>query len=191
LSHSRCSIRHIGRRRELPNSPYVHLPAQSRKRGLPAIGFKVVAPEQVLFSPTDPNGLQTGVLLEAIERRADGKPVGMMEIAAFAAALVIDRDGVLQETAAAGAEQLISPPADGRLVSIGAVQYPGGAGFRADVVVSRDATGAAPPALPYVAAIAVAANDFTVSAGLYVVVRSLTAEWEAGAAMLESLTFLR
>ncbi len=141
--------------------------------------------------PTDPNGPQNGVLVEALERRADdGRLVGSLDIAAFSAALLIDRDGVLQEVAGAAAEQIIAAPAEGRVMSMGAVEYPGAAGFRVDLVVARDGGGGA-PALPYVAVIALAANDFTVSAGLYLVARSITPDWEAGAAMLESLTFLR
>ena len=126
-----------------------------------------------------------------MERRADdGRLVGSLEIAPFSAALVIDRDGVLQELAAAAAEQLLTPPTEGELVSMGAVEYPGGAGFRADLIVTRDALGAPAP-LPYTAVITLAANDFAVSAGLYLVLRSVTPDWPAGAAMLESLTFLR
>jgi hypothetical protein len=144
----------------------------------------------VVFSPTDPNGAQTGVLVEALERRPDGRLVGSMEIAPFSAALVIDSDGVLEEIAAAAAERLTQPPAEGHILSLGPVEYPGGAGFRADLRLARDPDGN-PAALPYVAALALAAHDFTISAGLYILARSIAPDWEAGAAMLESLTFLR
>lgn len=130
------------------------------------------------------------MLVEALERRTnDGKLVGSMEIAAFSAALVIDRDGVLQEVVAAGTEKLLAPPARGRVVSLGPIEYAAAGGFRADLVITHDAGGI--PELPHASVISLAPHDFTVSAGLYIVVRSVTSDWEAATAMLESLTFLR
>src|SRR5262245_22226349 len=64
-------------------------------RGRPAIGFQLDVPREVELRDT--------TVLRCREVRpgngGEGKPVGELEASVFAAALIIDRDGILSEKA--------------------------------------------------------------------------------------------
>ncbi|MCA9675221.1 MAG: hypothetical protein H6709_09920 [Kofleriaceae bacterium] len=170
----------------MPDRDHVHTPADSRRRGLPAIGFRLRAPAAVALEvPAD-----GPVLLRAEERGGDDGVVGALEVTACDASLIIDRDGVLEELASDAADRVLAHPAVGRLSSIVPVELAGGpTGFRADVDLSRDARGVRPE-LPCLALYALASPDLAVSGALIVVVRSVTTEWPAAAAMMASLKVL-
>src|ERR1700760_839327 len=62
-----------------------------RSRGRPALGFQLEVPEAI--------ELRDGATVHCREVRGDGRVLGELEMTVFAAALVIDRDGILAETA--------------------------------------------------------------------------------------------
>jgi len=113
----------------------------------------------------------------------DGKTVGELEVEVFKAALVIDRDGILEEKAhhAVDAEYgRVTPPVP--------VSLPGASGYRANVELVRPGT--TPPALPYVYVFAVAPHDLGVDGGVLVRVRSANPEWPAADAILRTMRVL-
>jgi len=152
-------------------------PTASRQRGLPAIGLEMTAPTEVELTPV-PAG---AAVVRCCERRG-GKTVGELEIEMFSAALIIDRDGILEEKAREAAHN-----SSAQVVTIAgtfAVSLPGASGYRADVE---------PPgrvALPYVYVFAMAPHDLGIEGGVIVTVRSAQPEWPAAEAILGSMRLL-
>jgi hypothetical protein len=147
-------------------------PSASRQRGLAAIGIELESP--IAMQPLD-----TGATVVRCSEEHEGKLVGELAVEVFRAALVIDRDGILEEKAheAADAEHgRVTPPVP--------VSLPGASGFRADVV--RIGSGA----LPYVYLFAVAPHDLGVDGGVLVTVRCASPEWPAADAILRTLRVL-
>jgi len=122
-------------------------------------------------------------VVRCCERREDGKPIGELEVSMFKAALIIDRDGILEEKARTVAETCA--PADSDVGGTVAISLPGASGYRADIEPRRNSTD-----LPYVHVFAMAPHDLGVDGGVVVVVRSAKPEWPAAEQMLGSLRFL-
>lgn len=120
-------------------------------------------------------------VLRCCERRPDGKPVGELEVSMFKAALIIDRDGILEEKARLVAESCTATVVAGTV----AVSLPGASGYRADVAQKRNNAG-----LPYVHVFAMAPHDLGIDGGVVVVVRSAAPDWPAAEQMLGSLRLL-
>ncbi len=156
--------------------PYRHALAASRQRGLPSIGLELTAPSGVELTPV----VEGVAVIRCRERRADGKTLGELEVSMFSAALIIDRDGILEEKARAVAE---AADHAGRVEGTVAVSLPGASGYRADVEPTRSA-------LPYIHVFAMAPHDLRVDGGVVVIVRSAQPEWPAAELMLGSLRFL-
>ena len=170
---------------------YRHQPAESRRRGLPAIGFSLEIPPALTITTTAPIAPDRGTLLTCRELDARGEPIGVLEIGAFSAALIMDRDGILEQVVAVEAERALAAPASGRRDSVLSVVLDGGAaGYRAEVVLLRDASGEAKPRLPYLAFYALGTDDI-VDAGLIVSVRCARPEWLAQDELLSSLHIVR
>jgi hypothetical protein len=140
-------------------------------RGRPSIGFQLEAPREV--------ALREGAVLMCREVRQDGRTVGELEVAVFAAALVIDRDGILAEKARAGLERQAHGNAEAVAV---AVSLPGASGFRVEAVQDTP--------LPYVYVFAVAPHDLGVDGGVLVTIRAAGPEWPAADHVLRSLRVL-
>ncbi len=119
-------------------------------------------------------------LVQCCERRPDGKPVGELEVSMFKAALIIDRDGILEQKA-----RTIAQTAAGAVAGTVAVSLPGASGYRADVDPKRNSAG-----LPYVHVFAMAPHDLGIDGGVVVVVRSAQPDWPAANEMLGSLRLL-
>ena len=117
------------------------------------------------------------VAVHCSEARGDGKPVGELEVAVFHAALVIDRDGILEEKACTAAATETGRSAAARRITL-----PGASGYRADA--ERHAP------LPYVYIFAIAPHDLGVQGGVLVTVRSAKPDWAAADAILTSLRIL-
>lgn len=150
-----------------------HAPIASRRRGLPAIGFEVTAPVEVELTP-----IAAGDAVLRCREHKDGRTVGELEVSLFAAALLIDRDGILQEKAReAAAGSALAASVAGTF----AISLPGASGYRADVEPSRK------HGLPYVYVFAMAPHDLGIQGGILVTVRSAQPEWPAAEAMLASL----
>lgn len=139
-------------------------------RGRPLIGFELEAPCEV--------ELRDGAVLQCREVLQDGRQLGELEIRVFAAALIIDRDGLLAKTACDELERRARPPYGATAVP---VQLAGTSGYRAEAV---DRT-----ALPYVAVFAMAPLD-GIDGGVLVTVRSAQPAWPAADHMLASLRIL-
>lgn len=159
--------------------------AATRYRQLPStgrsIGFELQTPSDVDVQPIESGEL----LVRCRERRPDGKTVGELEVSVFKAALLIDRDGILEEKASMVADDVASGA--GARVSVAVpVTLPGASGYRADVEPARAAT--AP--LPYVHVFAIASHDLGVDGGVIVTVRSAAPEWPAAEAIMKSLRIL-
>lgn len=152
-------------------------PTASRQRGLPSIGFEMTAPGEIEMTPLG----KGGAILRCRERRADGKTVGELEVEVFSAALIIDRDGILEEKARDVAEDT----AHTRVSATVAVSLPGATGYRADV----ELRGAVRPPLPYLHVFAFAPPD-GIDGGVLVTVRSATPDWAAAEVILGSLRIL-
>jgi hypothetical protein len=140
-------------------------------RGRPLIGFQLEAPGEV--------ELRDGAVLKCREVRQDGRIMGELEASVFAAALIIDRDGILQEKAleVIGTEVPVR-----RGASAVAVRLPGATGFRADAIQTTQ--------LPYVYVFAIAAPDLGVDGGVLITIRSASPDWPAADHMLRSLRIL-
>ncbi|HEX5063764.1 MAG TPA: hypothetical protein VFV99_30505 [Kofleriaceae bacterium] len=155
---------------------YRQLPTTSRR-----IGFEIETPEQVEVIDHPGAGL-----VKCSERR-DGKTVGELEVAVFHAALVIDRDGILEEKAASAIESAREPGA--RVSPAMPIALPGASGYRAELEVVRPA-GVAKAPLPYVYVFAMAPHDLALDGGLIVTVRCASPEWPAADEILRSLRIL-
>jgi hypothetical protein len=139
-------------------------------RGRPALGFQLEAPGEV--------ELREGSVLKCREVRQDGRIVGELEVSLFAAALIIDRDGILAEKA----QEVRGREVRGRGADAVAVRFPGASGFRADAVQSTR--------LPYVCVFALAPHDLGVDGGVLITVRSASPGWPAADHILRSLRLL-
>jgi len=71
----------------------------------------------------------------------------------------------------------------------GSLTLPAGEAFRADMTVTRDASGHM-PTFPYKSVLALGHPDFMIHAALLIVVQHAEADWPAGDAMLQSLSFI-
>lgn len=111
-------------------------------------------------------------LVRCTETREDGKPVGEIEVAVFQAALVIDRDGILESKASDSTGGAHAVP----------VSLPGASGYFAET--RGDAQ------LPYRFVFAVAPHDLAVDGGVMVTVRSAYRDWPAADQVLQSLRIL-
>jgi hypothetical protein len=158
-----------------PANGYRQLPAASRQRGLPPIGVELEAPAAVEVTPIDSGP----TLVRCRERRADGKTIGELEIAIFKAALVIDRDGILEAKASTAANDVADRGV--RVSSPMPVSLHGASGYRADAEIRP------PPPLPYAYVFAMAPNDLGVDGGVLVTIRCATPEWPAADEIIESL----
>jgi hypothetical protein len=157
--------------RRLRPLAYKLSPSASRQRGLAAIGIELESP--IGMQPVD-----TGATVVRCSEEHDGKLVGELAVEVFRAALVIDRDGILEEKAhdAADAEHgRVTPPVP--------VTLPGASGFRAEVVRGKQQ-------LPYVYLFAVAPDDLGVDGGVLVTVRSASPDWPAANEILRTLRVL-
>jgi hypothetical protein len=152
---------------------YRQLPTASRR-----IGFEIEAPSEVEVRP--------GEVVRCSEQR-DGKTIGELEVSVFHAALVIDRDGILEEKVASAIERAREPGA--RVLPAMPVSLPGASGYRADLEVVRP-MGVARAALPYVYVFAMAPHDLALDGGLIVTVRCAAPDWPAADAILRSLKIL-
>lgn len=145
------------------------------------VGFEIDPPLEVTVQPY-------GTTVRCQQLKADGAPLGELELEVFHAALVIDRDGILEEKvraaiakAAPGATVLQPMP----------VELSGASGFRADAEPARTVGAATTTsALPYVHVFAIAPDDLGVDGGLLVTVRSASPEWPAADKILASLRIL-
>ncbi len=135
------------------------------------IGFQLEVPCEV--------EILEGPALKCRELLQGGRMRGELEIRLFAAALVIDRDGILSEKAC---EVLAGEATLGRGPTAVAVALPGASGFRADAVIHAT--------LPYRYAFAIAPPDLGVDGGVAIVVRCVSPDWPAADHMLRSLRIL-
>lgn len=135
------------------------------------LGFQLEVPGEVELSQGPP--------LKCREVLRDGRTLGELEVSLFAAALVIDRDGILAEKAC---EVLAREATVRRAPTAVAVALPGASGYRADAVITA--------ALPYRYAFAIAPSDLGVDGGVAIVVRCASPDWPAADHMLRSLRIL-
>jgi hypothetical protein len=158
---------------------YRLLASHSRQRGLAAIGLELDNPAAIELEP-----VATGPTVVRAHERRDGRTIGELEVEVFKAALVIDREGILEEKAhlAADAER-------GRVTPPVRVSLPGASGYRAEVQLVR-ATGAPGPELPYVYVFAVAPHDLGVDGGVLITVRCAAPDWPAADSLLRTLRVL-
>jgi len=140
-------------------------------RGRPSIGFQLDVPAEL--------ELQDGPELRCREVRQDGGVVGELEVSLFAAALVIDRDGILAEQAVEGLRRLTTLT---RAVVASPVALPGANGFRTAVVNSGP--------LPYLYVFAIAPSDLGVDGGVLITIRAAGPDWAPADHMLRSLRVL-
>jgi hypothetical protein len=140
-------------------------------RGRPLIGFQVEVPREV--------ELREGPTLRCREVLQGGRTLGEIEISLFAAALVIDRDGLLAEKAC----EVMAHEATVRGGPIAvAVALPGASGFRAEAVTNTP--------LPYRYVFAIAPPDLGVDGGIAITIRCASPDWPAADHMLRSLRIL-
>ncbi len=135
----------------------------------------MTAPDKVELTPV-PEG---DAVVRCCEKRPDGKTVGELEVSMFKAALIIDRDGILEQKAREVAEDCSE-----HVAGTVAVSLPGASGYRADVEPQGKAS------LPYVHVFAMAPHDLGIDGGVVVVVRSAKPEWPAAEQILGSLRLL-
>jgi hypothetical protein len=145
------------------------------------VGFELELPSELEVQPApDP------ATVRCRERQGD-RTIGELEVSVFEAALVIDRDGILEtkviraldEAAASGARVHAAVP----------VSLAGASGFRADAEVVRPMGSPRPP-LPYVYVFAIAPNDLGIDSGVLVTLRCASPAWPAAEAIHGSLKLL-
>src|SRR5512142_3477214 len=149
---------------------YRQLPTPSRR-----IGFEIQTPSEVEIHPGD---------VVRCREKSGHQTVGELEVSVFHAALVIDRDGILEEKIQRAIEATVEPGA--RVLPAIPVDLGGASGYRADIEVVRP-MGTARPPLPYVYVFAMAPKDLALDGGLLVVVRCASPEWPAADKILRSL----
>jgi hypothetical protein len=135
------------------------------------IGFQLEVPREV--------ELREGQVLKCREVLQGGRTLGELEVSVFAAALVIDRDGILSEKACEvlGREAMVR----GGPTAV-AVTLPGASGFRAEAVQNTP--------LPYRYVFAIAPPDLGVDGGILITIRCASPDWPAADHMLRSLRIL-
>ena len=141
------------------------------------VGFELATPREVEVAPA-------GEMLRCRERRGE-VTIGELEIEVFHAALVIDRDGILEEKVRERIEAAIA--AGAHVLEAVPFELANASGYRVDAEYLR---GGARPALPYVYVFAIAPDDLGVDAGVVVTVRSASAQWPAADEILRSLRLL-
>jgi hypothetical protein len=135
----------------------------------------MTAPGGVELTPVG-NG---DAVVRCCEKRPDGKTVGELEVSMFKAALIIDRDGILEQKA-----REIAGECAEHVAGTVAVSLPGASGYRADVEPQGKTS------LPYVHVFAMAPHDLGIDGGVVVVVRSAKPDWPAAEVILSSLRLL-
>lgn len=151
-----------------------HPVAESRRRGLPALGFALELPVALGWAAAAGPTIGT-----ATERGPGGAILGELELAIAPAALVMDRDGVLADAAHAAIARAAGGGAT-RDLAIRAIAIGAAAGAVASLVrLGR-------PALPYVAVYALASDDM-IAGALLVIARHAAPEWPTADAALASL----
>jgi hypothetical protein len=159
---------------------YRQKPSDSRKLGLPPIGFRLRAPERVAIAPA--SGVE-GAPVVCREVGPDERVVGEVEVAVFGAGLIIDRDGVLERIATEAAEDAAA--GGGKVTGVMPVELDSGvSGYRAEVELGAAA------ALPYQAIYALASRDLAVCGGILVTIRAALPAWPAGEVVLDSIRVL-
>jgi hypothetical protein len=138
-------------------------------RGRPFLGFQLEVPLEL--------DRFDGPVVACRELRPDGRLAGELEVSVFAAALIIDRDGILADKAC----DVLGRETGVACAPAVAVALPGAAGFRADAVQQT--------ALPYLQVFALAADDI-VDGGVLVTIRSAAPDWPAAEHALRSLRLL-
>ncbi len=133
----------------------------------------MTAPSEVELTP-----IAAGASVLRCREHKDGKTVGELEVSMFAAALLIDRDGILEDKAR---EAAASSADAASIAGTFAISLPGASGYRADVEPSRT------HGLPYIYVFAMAPHDLGIQGGIIVTVRSAEPEWPAADAILASL----
>lgn len=136
----------------------------------------MTAPTEVELTP-----IAAGASVLRCREHKDGKTVGELEVSMFAAALLIDRDGILEEKAREAAASSVDAAS---IAGTFAISLPGASGYRADVEPSRTY------GLPYIYVFAMAPHDLGIQGGIIVTVRSAEPEWPAADAILGSLRLL-
>jgi hypothetical protein len=146
------------------------------------VGFEIDPPTEI--------SVQThGAAIRCQQLHPSGAPIGELELEVFHAALVIDRDGILEEKVAAAIARVAAPGA--QVLHPVPVELAGASGFRADSEPTRaigaDATRAP---LPYVHVIALAPDDLGVDGGILITIRSASPTWPAAEKLVQSLRIL-
>jgi hypothetical protein len=171
----------------VPGELFVFPAARAIERGLPPIGFQMAPPPDLMVSEISP-AAASGAVVRAEERGASGQLVGWMEIGPFSASLLIDRAGVLRDTARSAAQAALIGPARARLLGEGEVEFAGGTdGCRVDLLLQLDDVGLVRPECPYGSWLALAGGDVMVGGGLSVQVRSAGPTWPGASSVLDSL----
>jgi hypothetical protein len=140
------------------------------------IGFELTPPEDMTVEST-----KTGA-------RVRGQ-AGELEVEVFQAALVIDRDGILEEKIQQVVDAVLASDFGARVLQTIPIELPGATGYRADIELVRP-MGTARPERPYLLVFAVAPHDFGVDGGVIIRVRSESAAWEPAEHILHSLRIL-
>ena len=143
------------------------------------MGYRRISYE--VAPPSDVEVVRAGETTRCRQQQG-GATIGELEITLFKAALVIDRDGILEEKVreAIGAEIA----AGAHVTEPAQVELAGASGWRVDAEYLR---GTKRPALPYVYVFALASDDFGIDAGVLVTVRSASPQWPAADQIVESL----
>jgi hypothetical protein len=166
---------------------YVLPAATAADRGLPPIELRFrVGPALTLLDlePAEAGG----ALVVGEERGTADRLIGRVEIGLFAASLIIDGAGVIEEIARSAAQQALREPVRSRLLGEGAVELGAGAvGFRVDHVMLTDEVGRVRPTCPYMSWLALTSGDPVAAGGALVIVRSAGPDWAAAAALIDSL----
>lgn len=161
-------------------------PATTRRRGLPAIGLSVFAPDGLEVTV----GEDATALLRAAEADPSGQRIGELVIETFSANMVIDPDGALERAADAALARLLTPPASGTVRHRARFELDDGtSGLRIEMLMTRD-RGGVPPALPFVIVLALAPDDAAARGGLIARVSSAKPSWAAADTLCETLRVL-
>lgn len=146
------------------------------------VGFEIDPPSDVTVQPR-------GTVVRCRQQSASGTPIGELELEVFHAALVIDRDGILEEKVQAAIARAAAPGA--QVLQPVPIELAGASGFRADAEPAR-AIGVADARspLPYVHVLAIAPDDLGVDGGLLITVRSASPTWPAAETIVQSLRIL-
>lgn len=139
-------------------------------QGRPRVGFQLDVPCEI--------ELREGPVLKCREALQGGRALGELDVSVFAAALIIDRDGILAEKACEVLAREAALRGDPAAV---AVRLPGASGYRADAVQNT--------VLPYRHVFAIAPDE-VVDGGVLITVRCASPDWPAADHMLRSLRVL-